>query len=86
MQQSFVPRLLAKTHIEAFVHGNVVADKALSIAREVVENLGSAPLLAEERSCDDVICIPFGASYLHRFELFSSELLTLGSLSAHIAS
>eukprot|EP00884_Botryococcus_braunii_P020235 jgi/Botrbrau1/6896/Bobra.67_3s0015.1 len=71
--QAFVPRLLAKTHTEAFLHGNVSAAKAVRLSREVVKTLGSEPLPEEERPCDDIVYIPFGASYLHRAPVKNAE-------------
>ncbi len=61
-----MPRLLAKTHVESFLHGNVSAGEAVSLSKEVVKTLASERLPVEERPCDDVVCIPFGASYLHK--------------------
>lgn len=63
--------MLARTHVEAFLHGNVAAYEAAALCKAVVQTLASEPLLAEDRPRDDVICIPFGASYLHRCPLIS---------------
>ena len=58
--------MLSGTCLEAFLHGNLTSQDALTLAQELRATLGSQPLAANQRPEDRVFQLPAGQALCHR--------------------
>lgn len=60
--QSHIAALFSRMHIESLVHGNVLRDEALALAKTVEDTFKPEPLTVEELKSRQALIIPEGAS------------------------
>jgi len=66
--QKFLPELLSKADIEAFIHGNIMKEEAVALMEEIRGVLGSNPLFDSEFPEERIIQLPKGISYVYEKE------------------
>ncbi|KAG8980709.1 Insulinase (Peptidase M16), partial [Tulasnella sp. 427] len=61
--------LLARTHIQALVHGNLIKDEAIEIVKLAEDTLGSRALTASELILDRSLLLPESSNYVLQLDV-----------------
>ena len=71
--KAYIPKLLEKVHIEGLVHGNMLKDDAIKIAKLAETTFKSAPLSAAERVSPLSLIIPDSSNLILRLPVPNAE-------------